>query len=668
MFRKLQEKVTQRAKILEKMGTLFRVDLPRDHLVEAYLNTFTDPGDRQHHNCNCCRSFLRHYAGIVAIKNGKVETLWDFEIDGIYSEVPLVLHQLVMNASIRGVFASTEERLGTQLNRQKVEGTTQVKIWNHFFWHLPKDSLYRGAKTLDTYLGDQNTDRQVLHRALTEIKLGAVETIAELISENAIYRGKEYEKGVKAFLELKRKFDSLDDRSKILFSWENRSNPHSRIGNNVMGELIYALSEGKELEHALRAYHKMTAPENFQQTSAPVTSKMYDDARKELTDLGLEPALHRRYAVPSDITANNVLFMNRSKPPILDVFDQAKQDTAINARTIRPTATVHIYQFLTDYLPQATDLELLVEGRHQGNFVTMVAPVHADSPPLFQWSNNMSWSYPDGLADSMKQKVEKAGGKTSGALRISLEWFNYDDLDLRCKEHNGNLISFRDKTSRFSGGQLDVDMNAGHGHTREPVENIIFPDARRILEGVMEIVVHNYHKRESKNGGFNVEIEGFGEFISFNYAHSPKDDEYIVVAKLKYSKDSGIELISGGPTKASVNSREINGIGTNKFHKVSIMCLSPNHWGPICTGNKHFFFLLDGAKSEKPPRAFLNEFLRHELKPHRKAFQNVGGKIVVQPSESELTGIGISETQNDHCFVKLNGQIIKVTFGAITNV
>jgi hypothetical protein len=65
-------------------------------------------------------------------------------------------------------------------------------------------------------------------------------------------------------------------------------------------------------------------------------------------------------------------------------------------------------------------------------------------------------------------------------LRVSLSWFNYDDLDLHVYEPAGRGVSsFSDHINfgnkrGWTGGVLDVDMNAGHGHTRDAVENVVW--------------------------------------------------------------------------------------------------------------------------------------------------------------------------------------------------
>lgn len=48
--------------------------------------------------------------------------------------------------------------------------------------------------------------------------------------------------------------------------------------------------------------------------------------------------------------------------------------------------------------------------------------------------NNFSWAYTGGITDSIKERVKQAGGNVDGELRISLSWFNFDDLDLHVIE------------------------------------------------------------------------------------------------------------------------------------------------------------------------------------------------------------------------------------------
>lgn len=58
---------------------LFVVNVDKDLLWMSYLLSFEDETIRQDHNCNACKSFIRHYGKVVAIdpQTYKVKTFWD---------------------------------------------------------------------------------------------------------------------------------------------------------------------------------------------------------------------------------------------------------------------------------------------------------------------------------------------------------------------------------------------------------------------------------------------------------------------------------------------------------------------------------------------------------------------------------------------------------------
>lgn len=47
--------------------TLFVADVDKDLLWTGYLLSFKNDDIRQDHNCNACKSFIRHYGKVVAI-------------------------------------------------------------------------------------------------------------------------------------------------------------------------------------------------------------------------------------------------------------------------------------------------------------------------------------------------------------------------------------------------------------------------------------------------------------------------------------------------------------------------------------------------------------------------------------------------------------------------
>ena len=63
----------------------------------------------------------------------------------------------------------------------------------------------------------------------------------------------------------------------------------------------------------------------------------------------------------------------------------------------------------------------------------------------------------------------------TGDIQATLRWSTSDDLDLAVTDPSGNTVTFFNPTVS-SGGQLDVDANAGCGSpSQTPIENIFWP-------------------------------------------------------------------------------------------------------------------------------------------------------------------------------------------------
>jgi hypothetical protein len=112
------------------------------------------------------------------------------------------------------------------------------------------------------------------------------------------------------------------------------------------------------------------------------------------------------------------------------------------------------------------------------------------------------------LLDDFSERLRQAGAR-SGDVQISLEWKNANDLDLHVIDPSGERIFFNHRNSA-SGGELDVDMNAGQLSTR-PVENVYWPE-RGAPRGTYRVeVVHfaNHGARDPTE--FNVRVVNKGQ-------------------------------------------------------------------------------------------------------------------------------------------------------------
>lgn len=375
---------------------------------------------------------------------------------------------------------------------------------------------------------------------------------------------------------------------------------------------------------------------------------------------------------PYATVARNLDALVKSKP-VVDVFITRDYELGIDRNNAyidslqgpKVITWNHLYYHMPNQLVYTgtESVSAVMESRLSNNLVTLTAPVNKDAKNLFKWPNNFAWTYNGGVADSIKEKVRAAGGQTEGFLRCSLAWSNYDDLDLHVVEPNNLEIYYSNRIGR-SGGKLDVDENAGYGKTRKPVENIIWVNERKMLEGKYVVYVNNFHCRESVDTGFTLEIEHNGEVRQFVYDKPVKHKENVMVAEITYSKSKGIQIRELIPS-TSHSSVSLWNIDTNKFHKVNVMMLSPNYWDEQGIGNKHYFFMLDDCKNPEPVRGFFNEYLNSELTPHRKVFEVLADKMKTPYQEHQLSGLGFSSTMRNSVIVKVDGtfsRTLKVNF------
>lgn len=649
-----------------KAGKLFIVNVDNDLLWMGYLLSFPEE-NRQEHNCNACKSFIRHMGKAVSIDpvTYEIKTFWDDVHTPGYEKTAADLAKLVKEAAICNIFMQDmNEFHGCDHNIQRLpDGSTRQ--WNHLYVNLPVTYRFNSRTSrfdsLAAFKGDVVARRGVFMRSLTELKTEAVETVIDLIEDNNLYRGSEFLKSLQEFLKVKKSVEGIANLEN--YCWLHYDNPIAKIRNTAMGTLLINLSEGMDLERAVKAYENIMAPTNYKRPNALITKKQIADAQKKVEELGLVDALPRRHAQVEDISVNDVLFVNRDTAKRMiggSMLDMLSADKPVNPKEFTKAAEITIEQFLKDVLPGSTNIEVLVENNHIPNFVTLTAPVNKDAGKLFKWNNNFAWVYNGSVADSFKEKVKAAGGNVEGFMRCSLHWFNYDDLDVHVTEPNGHEIYYANRRSYITGGTLDVDMNAGSGKTRDAVENIVWTDRSKLVPGRYTVFVNQFNKRENIDVGFEFEIEVDGELHKFAYDKVVKGN--VTVAYIDVSRN-GITVSPVLPSNASYKSKTEWSIDTMKFQKVSCIMLSPNHWEGNSVGNKHYFFMLDGCKNPDPVRGFFNEYLRADLeKEHRRVFEALASKAKAEYSDNQLSGLGFSSTQRNELIVKVDNKTFKIKF------
>jgi hypothetical protein len=634
---------------------VFIVEATGDQLWEHYLASFPEGSnpmfrERTEHDCSTCRNFVKNIGAVVYAKGDEILSVWDVDAgDEVYQTVADAMSSFVKSLPIVSHFIVGEPSYGSAKTNHKNES------WDHFYAKVP--AVFMWKNNASDYIGERSNDVNGLRRSILEITDEAIEIVGDLISQDSLFKGKENKWAIDLLLKYKREYNALEtEHEKSVFLWTH-AKPQTRIRGTMFGTLLVDLSEDEDLEVAVKKYEDKASGTNHQRPKALVTQKMIDSAKKLVVEMDLEDSLARRYAVREDISVNDVLFVDGSikKSLLGGAFDTIKP-TKKSVPELTNVEEISIKDFLKNVLPKAEQIEMFVKNSHKPNFVSLIAPVHPDAKPLFKWDNGFSWSYTGEVADSIRERVKKAGGKIDGAVRVSLSWHNGDDLDLSVVKDKRDRLYFGNP--RMFNAHLDVDMNAGAAtNSVNPVENIVWAKERDVMPGRYEIVVHNWCKRSTASVGFEVEVEVLGKVYSFVQPQDLRDKAQEVIGVINVSRDGeiNVEGMKGGDISV-----EQWGIKTEDWTPVDLVTLSPNFWNDKQVGHQHVLFMLKGCVNPEGTRGFYNEFLRTELKPHRKVFEVVSAQLKVPYNDHQLSGIGFSDEKRDEVLLRVKGSINRI--------
>lgn len=652
---------------------LFEVQVDKDALWNLYLDSFPAGTneiyrERREYDCSCCRHFIKTIGNAVVIENNQVRTIWGFQTnDSTFQPVIDALDAFIKAHAVSDRFFTKLNKIGTEKSCE-TDLSGNVHIWEHFFLNLPSKFVDRSNRSAGDVQNEFRTAKEVFKRSLEEISLDAINTVLELIAQNTLYRGAEWKNALLEFKEQHMAYHQLPDDQKDNFAWVKSAQAGpvlSRIRNHSIGTLLVNISNDMDLDSAVRQYESIVAPENYKRPKAIFTKKMLEEAKKTVEELGYLNSLERRFATLDDITINNILFANRDASQRINgnsVFDVMMQEVSVNPKKFSKAQEIGIEDFIEKVLPTAQSVEALLEGRHAANMVSLIAPIHPDSKSMFKWNNGFSWAYAGNLTDSaLKNNVKNAGGKVDGVLRFSIQWNDVErdanDLDAHCVTPNGTRIFFSHKYDSLTNGQLDIDIICPYDD--EPaVENITWPSTSKMAPGRYQFMVHCFSHRGGRSG-FRAEIEFNGEIHSFDYRQSLRRNETVSVADVIYDPISGLSIEEKLPSNTS--SREIWGVQSNQFVPVTVICRSPNYWDEQQgIGNQHYFFMLKDCVNPECPNGFYNEFLDSALLPHKRVFEALGGKMAVQDSPDQLSGLGFASTKRNDLIVRVQGAVDRV--------
>lgn len=704
MFKDFSTLVAQKFNQMCQQDILFVSEINGYKLCDIYLNSFKpehnkpfrDPNSTEH-NCNLDKNFIRRYGNVVTLdSNYNIITMWDVELseDSPYHASVKAMRELLKVSKIKEVFLETFNELNS-LPYEKTNKTQQVYRlgieWNHkiytqeeadkfgvvkagkvyrfehFYADLPRKFVDFSGKSQEALQAEFRSDKDVFYRGLSEISLDTMNLVKDLANQGSLLNVDSYLPKLEKFIQFKKEYDKLSNLGNIRenYCWvHSHKLPFAKLRNELIGTLCVELTQGAELNKACLDWNKRADPLNYMKASAPITQKQIKEAEKFVQENDYVESFNRRFATIKDINVDEILHKNNSTTTkTASIFDgvKASKSSQHKRSEFDSIEEVSIDKFMKDILPTCTSIEAYLENRMDGHLVALMTANDVNSKGIFKWNNNFSWTYNGNLTgkSQIRENVKSVGGKVDGVMRCSLQWNDEDtkgilDFDLHCK-YPRHEIYFGQKLHPQISAFLDVDMirpsNIG-------IENIIFTNKSHIIDGKYEFFVHNYDG--GSNTGFKVEIEIEGQVYNYHVKKNVRDNVKIATVTVK----KGVFEIEHH-LENSQSSKTIWNLETNNFHKVNLVCLSPNFWGDNNFGNKHYFFMLENCKSDVSLRSFHNEYLNGDLLNHRKVMEVLATTTMVQPADKQLCGLGFNATVKDELILKLKGsfsRIIKIKF------
>lgn len=426
-------------------GKLFRSSLTGNQVWDLYINgyekqynpIFRDP-ESSTHNCNLCKNFIRRYGNIVALdENYQIITMFDVDAPEEYKTVVKNITTAIKSATISEVFFETFNelhslpyesctksnehfKLGIDKNVKRytkeeaekygVVKPNEIRTFNHLHLYLPKQFVDMGSKSIEAIMADYRDAKNVFERAMVEIPLDTLQLVRDLINQGSLLDGTTHLYKIEQFIPLKQQYDSISADKRSNWCWVNSYKlPIAKFKNELIGVLCTELAEGKELNEACQAWNKRVDPVNYMKTTAPITKKQIEEAKKFVEENGYIESFDRRFATIDDIKASEILHVNVGKGDIkaVSIFDSVKSTSTRHKRSeFDGIEEVPIDKFMKDILPSCTSVEAFLSNKHEGNLVSLTTANIKESKPIFKWSNNYSWTFNGNLAG--KSQIKEA--------------------------------------------------------------------------------------------------------------------------------------------------------------------------------------------------------------------------------------------------------------------
>lgn len=366
-------------------GTLQLFTTDTSKLYAAYLNSFSNPAFRQYHNCHCCRQFIERFGGLVVIDSDgdTIPVMWNPEDAPLmYKAAVFTLNALVRRAPITGLFITSDTQWGT----------AQTGPWTHFAIDARRQRMYKKRGLLDAsqYAAEKRMDYNTVSRAVSEFSMPLLNQVVTLLEADVLYRSEKVLGQAVWLRDLRAQWEAAHGQRRHNVVWQAIATApagfcHPR--SSMIGTLLSDLGSGMSFDLAAKRFADNMHPLQYQRPKAAPAAGAIAQAEKLFAEMGLAPALHRRYAGPDDVVS---IWTPPVKvaPAIGGVFGHLAPKGTTDPKPLDTGARVSISfdKFRKTVLSTAERVEFLVP-RVQFDMVVLTTAADPSAPPIHQWDS-----------------------------------------------------------------------------------------------------------------------------------------------------------------------------------------------------------------------------------------------------------------------------------------
>lgn len=381
---------------------LFKVHV--DNLWETYLTSFAEGEERQHHNCNTCRSFVHRYGNLVTVNDdGSIwSAVWDpadaYGYSPQYEKALARMKARVESSSINTMFLSSEKWLG------------QPKTGNWIHLAVQNQNVFSSlVQQAHQVVAERNQQKSSVNRALHDYNKKTVVTALQLLEANALYRAEKVIGPAKWFFALIESLEGKDKQTRENLVWKAVATApagFASIRSSMVGTLLDDIAAGMDFNTVSKRFEVKMDPANYQRAMNPPKVGQIRAAELAVEAMGIAPAFNRRFTKDADLQPGIIWYPSEQKYPIKEEVERAPggifghlkpQETLVPDMDI-PAKKITWEKFADSVLPGAAKIEY--RAPVVGPFAFLTTQRDEGAPQIIQWDNAVSWSFPNPAARS----------------------------------------------------------------------------------------------------------------------------------------------------------------------------------------------------------------------------------------------------------------------------